>query len=130
MESITATWINDHVKIGIVTAQVDAKRKRARRDGGRQIANSVIALLSTMFTLYLRDHDPEGRRANPCDRVELYKKRARKQALSADEQGRFIDAIKTYKREHAVYKVTRKRRLGCVDDRRRDCVCALGSGYR
>lgn len=108
MDSITATWINDHVKIGIVTAQVDAKRKRARRDGGRQIANSVIALLSTMFTLYLRDHDPEGRRANPCDRVELYKKRARKQALSVDEQGRFIDAIKTYKREHAVYKITRE----------------------
>lgn len=113
MDSITPPWVNEHVKIGVVTANVDAKRKRARRDGGRQIANSVMALLSTIFTHHLCKHDTEGKRVNPCDRVELYKKRKRQQAFQGDETSRFIEAVQTYKREHAVYKVTRKR-LGWV----------------
>lgn len=114
MDSINAPWINENIKVGIVNIRnLDEKRTKARRAGGRAVANAVVALVSTMFTHYLRDHDPEGKRANPCDRVELYPKRARRQAMNEDETRRFIEAIDTYKREHAVYAVTR-RRLGWV----------------
>lgn len=114
MDEVTPKWVNDTIKVGIVNAKgLDAKRVNARKSGGRATANAVLALLSTVFTHYLKEEDQEGTRVNPCDRVDLYPKRARRQAMNADETRRFIEAIDTYKREHAVYAVTRTR-LGWV----------------
>lgn len=114
MDTIDAVWITETIKVGIVTVKgLDTKRKKARRDGGRAVANGVIALLSTVFSHHLRNHDKAGTRANPCDRVELYPKRPRRKAMDEDEQTRFVNALDTYKREHAVYKVTRTR-LGWI----------------
>lgn len=114
MDTITPKWVTDEIKVGIVNVKgLEAKRRHARKDGGRAVANGVLALLSTMFTHHLRDNDPEGKRVNPCDRVELYPKRARRQAMNEEETRRFIEAIDTYKREHAVYAITRKR-LGWI----------------
>jgi integrase len=114
MDELTPKWVKDAIKVGVVNAKgLDAKRVNARKSGGRATANAVLALLSTVFNHYLRTEDEEGKRINPCDRVEPYRKQARRKALTEDEARRFIDAIETYKREHAVYAVTRTR-LGWV----------------
>lgn len=113
MDSIDREWITDTIKVGIVNAHgLDAKRTKARKNGGRATANAVLALLSTVFTHHLGRHDKKGTRANPCERVELYPKRPRRLAMDEDEQRRFVNALDTYKRE-AVYSVTRKR-LGWI----------------
>tara|TARA_R110002096_G_scaffold344921_7_gene538198 strand:+ start:164427 stop:165770 length:1344 start_codon:yes stop_codon:yes gene_type:complete len=119
MDSIDRDWVRSLMR-DIVNAKVDEKRRKARSNGGRATANAVLALLSTTFSYYLEEHDGTGTRANPCimpkgsKRKKLkFKKRLRHAAMSEDEQVRFINALDTYRREHAVYKITRKR-LGWI----------------
>lgn len=118
MESIDRGWVQAKLR-EVVNAQVDAKRAKARRKGGRAVANSVLALLSALYSHHLEEHDKEGTRANPCRVAKGSKKKLkfkvdpRRIAMDEDEQARFVNALDTYKREHAVYKVTRTR-LGWV----------------
>lgn len=116
MDSIDREWVREHVRIGIV------QRVSASRGGGGQaMADSVLAILSAVFSMYLdnKENNPTGTRANPCivpkgsKRRLKYGRKARKAALQPDEVPKFIEAVERYKREHGVYKVTRTR-LGWV----------------
>jgi integrase len=116
MADVDKRWITDTIKVGIVNAQgLDERRRRARTSDGRATANSVLGLLSAVFSHWLDEdeNNPTGQLANPCERVKQYQKVPRKQALEEDEVPRFLAAVERYKREHAVYKVTRTR-LGWV----------------
>lgn len=142
MDSIDREWVRTLMR-DVVNAKVDAKREKARRDGGRAVANAVLALLSSIYSHHLEATDQSGTRANPCivpkgsKRKLKFKKRLRHLAMSEDEQTRFINALDTYKREHAVYKITRRRlgwEMGAPIEKKADLVdllfIALVSGRR
>src|SRR5262249_1390389 len=80
-----------------VTAKDEKLGTRSRRivRGGPGVANRCVALLSKMFNLAER-WKMRAPGSNPCRGLESFKERGVEPFLSAEELGRFGDALRSY----------------------------------